>query len=76
MYAIPATMRPGSSRWMSKEYWWTYADWRNWSMKSTVPPAPVRIPSTLPVGWEMPLGNGFTMLQPAQGVRPPSVLAT
>ena len=56
------------------EYWWTYADLRNWSMKSTVPP--VRMPPALPVGWAMPLGNGFTMLQPAHGVRPPLLVAT
>ncbi len=31
------------------------------------------MPPALPVGCSMPFGNGFTMLQPAHGVRPPLV---
>ena len=34
------------------------------------------MPPALPVGWTMPFGKGFTMLHPAQGVRPPSVVVT
>ncbi len=53
-------MLPGSSRWMSNEYWCTFGSPLFWSTKRTVPPVLVSNPRLLPIGWIRPPGNGFS----------------
>src|SRR5262249_23332657 len=68
--AISLATPPGSSRWMSNEYYCTYGDFAVGSTMLKLCPMPVRFPRLLPAGCRIPDVNGLVRL--SAGVTLPS----